>query len=155
MAEFDPDSSDVSPNGRKTGKTSSEQRQSDSNPDKQGGGNGRDHKATALAILDSKITRFLGLWALVTVLLVQIIKLFSRSFSFTENYSGILAITFILAAGIRYMAAQKLDLAGAVAVGVVLEGTVALFGLVGEFRRFGGPSCRTNRHSSTIASHET
>ena len=119
MAEFDPDSSDVNPRGGDRKKT--EQPRTENQPRNSQRQTGPGAKARALSLLDSKITRFLGLWALVTVLLVQIIKLFSRSFTFAENYSGILAITFIIAAGLRYMTAQRPNLVGVVAFGVVFE----------------------------------
>lgn len=121
MNDFDPDSSDVTPRGRRAREGARDRQQTEHAPNRQDSETHTDHKAKALAFLSSKAVRFTGLWALVTVLLVQIIKLFSRNFTFSENYSGVLAVTLIIAAGLRFLATRKLNIAGAVAVGVVLD----------------------------------
>ncbi|WP_226562503.1 hypothetical protein [Salipiger thiooxidans] len=120
MAKFDPDSSEVNPRPEAK-RTTESPRGAQTPPDE----TARDPKTATktrwLAVLDMKVTRFLGLWALITFLLVQIVKLFSRSFTFADNYSGILALTFVMALGIWYMATRKLNLVGVVSAGVVLD----------------------------------
>ncbi|WP_299680544.1 hypothetical protein [uncultured Roseobacter sp.] len=120
MTGFDPHSSEVNTRDKtgeyKSGAEPTEDQLSNAQRHPTGQG-----AAKALPLLASKATRFLGLWALVTVLLVQTIKLFRDTFSFTENSSGILAVTFIFTAGVRYMASSQFNTVKVIAIGVVLE----------------------------------
>ncbi|TCP38073.1 hypothetical protein [Rhodovulum marinum] len=114
MAEFDPNSSEVNPRGEDGPAT--ERAESTAEPDS----SHASWRKRFLTLFDLKITRFLGLWAIITVLLIEFAQLLGRPIDFRANPSGVLAVTFVAAIVVRYLSGRKITSTGILALADVM-----------------------------------
>ena len=108
MSNFDPNSSDVNPRGgsskpdRNLASRVEQMRTAARDPN-------APRRRRRFTLFDSTLMRFLGVWALVTFLLVQIANLVGWNLTLSDNYSGTLSVTFIIAAVIYMISRQTFD----------------------------------------------
>ena len=120
MAHFDPNSSDV--DLRRDGDREPQTRspEQDAKTEARTVAPGSDHSAPPLLSLAAKPVRFLGLWALVTIILVQAVKLFHSGFTFAGNAFSVIIVGLGIALALRYLASSQVNIAKTVALGTAL-----------------------------------